>query len=168
MSRVDLDLSQVEPVSRPPTMPAVIIDTREQRPYSFPAGPVVVRALPVGDYSLEGLECVFAIERKSLSDLIGCITHDRDRFTREIERAAGLKTFYLLIEADLATIEAGNYRSRATPQSIVGSLLAWVARYPNFKPIFAGGRQSAERLAGKILLRESLEASSCTRPEVIP
>lgn len=53
------------------------------------------------------------------------------------------------------------------PESIVGSLLAWVARYPNFKPIFAGDRQSAERLAGKILLRESIEAS-CLTLKVLP
>lgn len=160
-------MTRVEPISRHPTMATVIIDTREQLPYSFPAGPVVVRALQVGDYSIEGLEGVFAIERKSLSDLIGVITFGRERFLREIERAASLKTFYLLIEANLADIEAGNYRSKATPESIIGSLLAWVARFPNFKPIFGGNRRSSERLAEKILRRELIE-SSRTSLNVIP
>lgn len=111
---------------------------------------------------------MFCIERKSLSDLIGSLTHDRARFLREIERAAELKTFYLLIEANITDIEAGAYRSKVNPESIIGSLLAWVARFPNFKPIFAGGRQSAERLAGRILRREWIEATSCTTPEVLP
>ncbi len=141
-----------------PLLPVVIIDSREQRPYQF-SGPSRVAALPTGDYSIEGMEAVFAIERKSLSDLIGCITHDRGRFLREIERAASLKTFYVLIEADLSDIEGGAYRSKANPESVIGSLLAWAARYPNFKPLFGGNRQSSERLAERIFRREIIEAS---------
>ena len=38
--------------------PVVVIDSREQLPYSFNSGRVgsIVNALPAGDYSLEGLE----------------------------------------------------------------------------------------------------------------
>ncbi|MBF0548767.1 MAG: ERCC4 domain-containing protein [Candidatus Riflebacteria bacterium] len=144
--------------------PIVIIDSREQLPYSFDF-PSVKAALPVGDYSLQGLESVFAIERKSLSDLIGCLTHDRARFLREIERGSNLKTLYLLIEASLADIEAGKYRSKINPESVIGSLLAWVARFRNFKPIFAGNRNSAQKLAGKILRREGLEAVNSNEQE---
>lgn len=146
-------------------MPKIVIDSREQLPYKF-AETSMVKALPVGDYSLEGMESRFCIERKELNDLIGCVTHDRNRFCREIQKAAMLKTFYLLIEADLSDLEAGRYRSKVHPNSVIGSLLAWAARFPNFKPIFAGTRQASERTAARILRREFIEASRII-PEVI-
>ncbi len=147
-----LPLTSGLPLSRP----VIVIDSREKKPYQF-SGPSMVAALPVGDYSLEGMEGQFSIERKELGDLIGCVTHDRERFIRELERAEKLKTFYLLIEADLSEIEAGEYRSNAKPESIIGSLLAWVARYRNFKPIFSGNRKASQRMAARILRREFLE-----------
>ena len=49
----------------------VVVDTREQEPYSFDSDKVsaVRKALPAGDYSLVGLEERVAVERKSLTDL---------------------------------------------------------------------------------------------------
>ena len=47
-------------------------DTREQEVYTFDAARVttVRRALPAGDYSLDGLEDRVAIERKTVEDLV--------------------------------------------------------------------------------------------------
>ena len=45
-------------MTSPPFKPVIVIDTREQRPYSFAeevAGSVR-KALPAGDYSVEGWE----------------------------------------------------------------------------------------------------------------
>ena len=46
----------------------VVVDTREQEPYTFESGctEVVRRALPAGDYSIEGHEDSVAVERKTL------------------------------------------------------------------------------------------------------
>ena len=42
----------------------IIIDTREQQPWSFEDYVVANKKLDTGDYSIEGLQDVFAIERK--------------------------------------------------------------------------------------------------------
>jgi ERCC4-type nuclease len=45
----------------------VVVDTREQEPYTFDPRSVTVirRALPAGDYSIEGHEDSVAVERKT-------------------------------------------------------------------------------------------------------
>ena len=83
----------------PPAMPAFIIDSREQKPYSLL--PAVVSALPTGDYSLVGLESVAAVERKELSDFIGCVTQGRERFERELDRASTFRRFWVVIEGTI-------------------------------------------------------------------
>ena len=62
----------------------ILIDSREQNPYSFSGFDVepITTALPSGDYSLPGFTDRVAVERKELNDLLGCLTHDRDRFKR--------------------------------------------------------------------------------------
>ena len=51
----------------------IIIDTREQTPWSFPDGVLIERGtLATGDYTLAGLENIVAVERKSLADFISC------------------------------------------------------------------------------------------------
>lgn len=64
----------------------IAVDTREQAPYRFAGEPVASATLAAGDYSLAGLEHLIAVERKELGDLVGCMTHDRDRFKRELQR----------------------------------------------------------------------------------
>ena len=55
--------------------PIIVIDSREQKPFRFSPGiETVTAALKAADYSLLGLEDDVAIERKSLSDLLGSIT----------------------------------------------------------------------------------------------
>jgi len=70
--------------------PFICIDTREPDPH--PWGPYLSVettrvTLPTGDLSLCGCEEWICIERKSLSDLIGCLTQSRERFTKELQRA---------------------------------------------------------------------------------
>jgi len=77
----------------------VIIDTREQRPWSF--DPHVVKAtigtLPAGDYALAG-DGSFAIERKSLNDFVGTISSGWDRFLRQLTRMAGHDARVIIVE----------------------------------------------------------------------
>ena len=65
--------------------PCIVIDTRENRPYSFTDKvETVEKALPAGDYSLQGYETQIAIERKSLDDYVQTVIHAQERFAREL------------------------------------------------------------------------------------
>jgi ERCC4-type nuclease len=78
-------------ITRQIPKPVVIVDTREKTPFSFTchgnwiAG-TVRRKLDAGDYSVEGMEALLALERKSLSDLITTLIQCRSTFLRECER----------------------------------------------------------------------------------
>lgn len=81
----------------------IIIDTREQRPWSFDPSraDVTVSTLRTGDYALAG-DDGFAIERKSLDDFLGTISSGWDRFKRELHRMAGWPARVVIVEADFA------------------------------------------------------------------
>lgn len=124
-------------------MLTVVIDSREQRPLTF--GPEVTTTtgtLTAGDYSLSGFEEHAAIERKELSDLLNCIGAERERFKRELMRLRSYSCKAVVIEADLKTIMAGNYRSKVHPSSVLGSLASWMTRY-KVPFVFAGDRTGA-------------------------
>lgn len=59
----------------------ILVDTREQRPLSFGDLPTRRATLVTGDYSViangRDLRDVVVIERKSVSDLLGCIGGQR-------------------------------------------------------------------------------------------
>lgn len=111
------------------TPPVAIVDSREQTPLAIPGLRMVVRGLVSGDYSFIGGEHLFAIERKSLDDLVGCVTRERERFERELIRLRGYRFRRLLIIGTEADIAAGNYTSAVTPQAVLSSLAAWEARF---------------------------------------
>ncbi len=69
----------------------IVVDSREQRPFDFGGWPVTSGSIPTGDYSIAGFEELAAIERKSLDDLCGCVTHDRNRFKKELHRLQSYK-----------------------------------------------------------------------------
>lgn len=127
----------------------IVIDTREQLPYSFQFESIR-SALKTGDYSLIGLETTIAIERKSLDDFIGCITTGRDRFEKELSRADLLEKFWVVIEANLTSIEKGLYRSKVNPESVLGTLAAWSNRY-KVGFIFADNRISGQKITERLL-----------------
>lgn len=131
----------------------VVIDTREQRPYSFTAWPeveIIQGSLQTGDYSLAGLTDRAALERKSLDDLAGTLTSGRERFAAECQRGRGLDLFGLVIEGSLDDILSHRYQSRAKPQSLIQTLATWSVRY-GFTVWFAGNRQGGELLVYSIL-----------------
>lgn len=123
----------------------IVCDNREQQPYSFSPYDCTTTngTLATGDYSLAGFENMAAVERKSLSDLVGSLTQGRKRFERELQRAKGFDLFALVIEANHSDIAQHKYRSKATPQSVLQSLAAFTSRY-RLPIIFAGNRAAAE------------------------
>jgi len=99
------------------------VDTREQTPWEFGGQEILRTKLDQGDYSLEGLEHLVSIERKSLPDLAGSITKGRDRFMREIERLRDhVKWPIIYIECSRQDIDDRKYRSAVHPNAILGTL----------------------------------------------
>src|SRR4051812_41393080 len=80
--------------------PVIIVDTREREPLTFTNLPSRVGTLYSGDYSISGLEESFAVERKSIPDLVACCAGERDRFERELHRLRGFRFRRLLVVGD--------------------------------------------------------------------
>ena len=106
----------------------MLVDTREQQPLHLPTFQSETATLPVGDYGIKGFSDwanpSFVVERKSAGDLVSSLTHERERFFREIEKLRAFQFAALVIEAHEADIAAGNYRSDAAPEAILQSLTA--------------------------------------------
>ena len=98
--------------------PVIVVDTREQDPLPI-AGLAHMRGTLVsGDYSILGAEELFAVERKSVADLVACCTGDnRARFERELHRLRGFEFARLLVVGSLEDIAAGRYRSASGGRS---------------------------------------------------
>ena len=122
----------------------IVVDTREQEPYPFDSEGVTAarRALPAGDYSLDGWEDQVAVERKTLEDLITTVIRSRKRFRTELERLAGYKAACIVVEANLSDILARRYRSGAHPNAVVGSVLSIVVDF-GVPVFFCSDRQGA-------------------------
>lgn len=151
----------------------VICDTREQPTLRAQMRlraigvPVERKALPFGDYSAYcilpdgarySLEEQVSIERKmGLGELCACYCHGRERFEREFERAkaAGAKLYLLVENASFEAAYFGRYNSKMRPAALIGSILAWLARY-DCQLIFCK-QQTSGRLIHDILYRELKE-----------
>lgn len=129
----------------------IIIDTREILPYIF-STPSIRGTLKTGDYSIEGFEDKVAVERKELNDLIGCLTVGRSRFERELSRGMEMDYFALVIEASLADIATGNYKSQMNPKSACQSVFAFSVRY-RLPVFFVGNRAYGARVTESLLLK---------------
>jgi ERCC4-type nuclease len=128
-------------VKEPPVR--IWVDSREQLPWSFPGHEVVRAALHAGDYSVEGLTDKVAIERKSLADFLSSITWGRERFEREMERAAGYARFCIFVEAHRDDLYDGAYQARVNPKAVIGSINSIHARW-NIATFCHGSRANAE------------------------
>ena len=130
-----------------------VVDTREQLPLDLSPLQSQSGTLVTGDYSVLGLEQEVAIERKSLSDLLGCIGKDRERFDKEIKRLIAYPVRALVVESSWSDIEAGMWalqgRSRILPQTALGSLLGWIAY--GIPVIMAGSHDQAARYVSRML-----------------
>lgn len=123
----------------------IISDYREKKPWDFSALPATheTASLETGDYTVKGFEDVFAIERKSLPDLLKSVSWDRDRFKAELDRAEAFAAFEVVIEASRSDIEEGNYRSKMHPNSVLGTIRAW-SDYSIVRFVYAGDRENAQ------------------------
>lgn len=150
----------------------IVVDTREQQPYTFTEYSEVQsirHGLKTGDYSLAGYEDRVALERKSLDDLIGCLTTGRNRFERELERAKALDYFAVVVEASLEDVRQGMYRSKLNPHAALQSIITFQVRYGTTF-IWAGSRAGGEYMAHGLLEKFRREKESLTngpKPKVV-
>jgi len=121
----------------------MVIDTREQAP--LPVGEHITSGLRAGDYSFVGGEDFFAVERKSVEDLVGSLTRDRERFENECHRLRGYCFKRLLIVGKESDVWNHGYRSRAVPKAIMHSLYAFEIRY-DLPFVFCAQPEEAGRL----------------------
>jgi len=134
-------------------IPTIVIDTREQTPWEFDH-PKIYRALPAGDYSVDGMESLVAIERKRHAELVSCMTAGRDRFERELERSNGMHRLHLVAECSVKALLFGLYDdwpSDTHVNAIRGTIISWDRRFPNLRLHFCGDRESAQEWAWYLL-----------------
>jgi len=120
----------------------VIVDSREQRPFSLAPMRVMRSALPEGDYSVAGLVDVVRVERKSTQDLVQCVGRERPRFERELVRLRGFRHAAVVVEGSIAEILQGRWPGVVSPRAVLGSIVAWSLEYVPVIP--AGSREDAE------------------------
>ena len=119
--------------------PVVLLDTREKEPLPLRANhPNWIKAerrvtLKTGDYSIEGMEGLLALERKILADLVACTVTYRQRFLASCARLSGFVWKAILVEATFEDIRAGIERfdipSDVHPNAICGTLDAIEAKF---------------------------------------
>lgn len=136
----------------------VLVDNREKKPWKFPGLDTKFTTLDVGDYTYDGFEHVFAVERKSLDDLANSVGNERERFENEIKRAQDLKEFAVVIEAPRSAVEdyadmgeCPNYYSRIHPNSILGTVDKWPERYDTLSFTWEDNRTGAKQEALRLL-----------------
>ncbi len=154
MARKDLRISDL----------TFIVDTREQAPLEFFYGPAEARVpmqvkragLDTGDYSVCGFEKPgsggaggVVVERKELSDLLGCIGRERPRFEREIDRLLAFQARLIVVEAHWDEIELGLWRGLVTPAAVKGSIQGWMERGIPF--FFHRDRQIVANFVGNFM-----------------
>jgi ERCC4-type nuclease len=113
-------------------LPVAIIDTREQNPLSFRRfrkwfERIEYRGLPLGDYSVAGMEKSCVVERKDLADLIQSFTTNRSVFVKRLQRMSALPHSLLVVTAPLSEIKSEYPYRGASPNRITQSLIAVLA-----------------------------------------
>jgi ERCC4-type nuclease len=155
-------------------IPTILIDTREQLPYTFENfncdacdGGMTLKVttkratLKSGDYSVEGLPGA-VVERKSLADLYGTLGKGRDRFEAELQRLQDSATFAMVVvEASLeeAILNPPSHSSMDS-KSITRSVITFQQRYPRVHWTFTGVRRLAEAWTLRVLERAWKESQA--------
>jgi len=114
--------------------PMVVIDSQEHMGYRFErfsnwfAG-TVHRRLPVGDYTLLGLEDKIIIERKTLLDLVRSIIQERAGFIQKCEKLSAFRKKCLVIEGSVGLLKTPYEDSQVHPNAVFRSLIAAQERW---------------------------------------
>jgi len=110
----------------------VVVVTREQNPFNFArfkgwfAG-IEERALPLGDYSIAGLEDVCVVERKDLPDLVRSCTVQRSAFVKRLRLMADYPHRLLVVTSTLSQVKSRYEHASADPNRTMQFLVAALA-----------------------------------------
>jgi ERCC4-type nuclease len=133
----------------------IIIDTREQQPWTFEEYVVANKKLDTGDYSIDGLQNFFTIERKkSINEIANNIIEPR--FKDVITRMGQLRYSFFLLEFSLTDVLhypiGSNLPKRLwdkvkiTPAFIMKHILDWQIKH-NIRVLFCNNASNAEKTA---------------------
>lgn len=139
----------------------IIIDTREQTPWEFGFHNTAKRKLDTGDYSIEGYESLFTIERKrSVSEIANNITESR--FKDVLERMGNIPHSFMLMEFEvdeIYTFPVGSDvpkkmwdKLKISGNYIMKYLIEAQLKY-NIHILFCGDPSNAEKVAVSIMKR---------------
>lgn len=151
-------------------LPPIVIDNREQLPFTFNGYETIKGTLRTGDYSLVGFEDRVAVERKSKEDAYGCVGASRVRFVDCLQRLAELDRAAIVIECGLREFSTPPSRTRIDQRMAIGSFISWSCNYRI--PVFwCDNRAYAERvtvrfLAAYVKYRGQLEIDYGAQQEV--
>lgn len=149
-------LSSVRAELAAPSPFCIVIDSNEQMPLRFPDDvPTVRQKIYPGDYSIVGLTNKFAIERKSLDDLVGSLLYSevqangekryrRDKLTEELLAMRDFKFKCLCCEEPRSRLESHWYKSTVPPHNIMGMIFDLEA-YTGVQVKFFEGREQMAR-----------------------
>jgi hypothetical protein len=139
----------------------IIIDTREQTPWEFEHYTTANHKLDTGDYSIQGLEHIFTIERKkSVSEIANNITEPR--FKDVLDRLQKFQHKFILLEFTLnnvldypvgSTVPKKMWNTmKITGKYILKHLTEINIKY-GIHTIYCGNRDNAEEVALSIMKR---------------
>jgi len=139
----------------------IIVDTREQLPWEFGFHLTSKQKLDTGDYSIQGLENLFTIERKkSVSEIATNITESR--FKDVLQRMGQIPHSFMLMEFTLDEIYSFPVGSdipkskwdklRISGNYIMKYLIEAQLNY-NIHLLFCGDSENAEKTAVSIMKR---------------
>lgn len=139
----------------------IIVDTREQTPWTFDNYVVANQKLDTGDYSIQGLEHIFTIERKkSVSEIANNISEKR--FDKELERLKNFKYSFLLLEFSLdnvldypigSTVPKKIWNNLKITNKYILKYLTQINIDYNLNILYCGNSQAAEEMAISIMKR---------------
>lgn len=119
-------LTTNQPSTQPPGGAIrIAVDRREKLPYLFnqyPGATTILKTLRTGDYSIAGHEDYIAVERKSLDDFLGSITHGRKRFFRELDRLSLIPYRCIVIEDMWCAVVDGLWERQVSIESVSGTI----------------------------------------------
>lgn len=139
----------------------IIVDTREQQPWNFYNYATAVTKVDTGDYTVQGLENIVAIERKkSVNEFANNITEKR--FKDWTGRLSEIEFPFVLLEfsfTDILNYPVGSNipksmwnKIKIRPNYIIKNLLE-LNLYYNINVILCDNHRNAEHLAEQIFKR---------------
>lgn len=139
----------------------IIVDTREQTPWEFENYTTANKKLDTGDYSIEGLQDIFAIERKrTVSEIANNVTEPR--FKDFLSRLEKFKHKFILLEFTLnnvmdypvgSTVPKRMWHTLKITNKYILKYLTEINIKYNIHTIYCGNRENAEEVAISIMKR---------------